>query len=282
MQITHGARMKETVRVHQHRVGEFRFRRLLTGAPGTPGNFVFEMVGTTSNFFSPRHRHNFDQFRYQLEGTFDFDRNGRMKPGVIGYFPEATPYGPQTSAEHSLTVVLQFGGASGSGYMAAEEIEKATSQLKKVGRFEGGIYHRDEGEEGKKNVDGYQALWEHVNGRPMVYPRPRYRDPVMMYPEHYDWLPVAGAPGVSTKRVGAFGERGTEAGFLKLDPGAKYEFTGRRIGFVLDGAGKISADTYEKHTAFLCEIGERAALVAAAPTEILVLRLPVFEEALAA
>ena len=176
--------------------------------------------------------------------------------------------------------VLEIG--AGSGYMAAEEIEKATSQLKKVGRFEGGIYHRDEGEEGKKNVDGYQALWEHVNGRPMVYPRPRYHDPVMMYPEHYDWLPVAGAPGVSTKRVGAFGERGTEAGFLKLDPGAKYEFTGRRIGFVLDGAGKISADTYEKHTAFLCEIGERAALVAAAPTEILVLRLPVFEEALAA
>ena len=44
MQITHGARMKETVRVHQHRVGEFRFRRLLTGTPGTPGNFVFEVL----------------------------------------------------------------------------------------------------------------------------------------------------------------------------------------------------------------------------------------------
>ena len=282
MQITHGARMKETVRVHQHRVGEFRFRRLLTGAPGTPGNFVFEMVGTTSNFFSPRHRHNFDQFRYQLEGTFDFDRNGRMKPGVIGYFPEATPYGPQTFAEHSLTVVLQFGGASGSGYMAAEEIEKATSQLKKVGRFEGGIYHRDEGEEGKKNVDGYQALWEHVNGRPMVYPRPRYHDPVMMYPEHYDWLPVAGAPGVATKRVGAFGERGTEARFLKLDAGAKHRFDGRRIGFVLEGAGEAGSEAYEKHTAFLCESGESITLSASAPTEMLVLGLPEFERAAAA
>jgi hypothetical protein len=282
MQITHAGRMQDTVRVHQHREGSFRYRRLLTGEPGTPGNFVLELVTTTNDFFSPRHRHNFDQFRYQVEGTFDFDRNGKMKPGVLGYFPEATPYGPQSSDEHSLTLTLQFGGASGSGYMAAEQIEIATEALKKLGRFEKGVFHRNEGEEGTRNLDGYQALWEHTSGRPMVYPRPRYHDPIMMYPDHYDWIAIAGSPGVYTKLTGMFTERGTEARFLKLDPGARASFGERKIGFVTHGAGSVGqAGNYERHTAFLADAGETIDITASAPSEILVLGLPHFETAAA-
>ena len=103
--------------------GMFRHRTVAAGEPGTPGNFILEMVRTTDDFFSPRHRHNFDQFRYQLEGEFDFDRNGKMAPGIIGYFPEGTPYGPQSSSVSSLTLVLQFGGASGNGYMTQQQME---------------------------------------------------------------------------------------------------------------------------------------------------------------
>ncbi len=279
MQVVHGSRVEETVRVHKHREGEFRFRRLLTGEPGTPGNFVLEMVTTTHDFFSPRHRHNFDQFRYQLEGDFDFDRNGKMKPGVLGYFPEGTAYGPQTSADHSLTLVLQFGGASGSGYMAAEQIEKGTEALKKHGYFEKGIFHRHDGEEGKKNIDGYQAIWELANGKPMVYPKPRYHDPIMMYPENYEWVADARDAGVWTKRTGAFGELGTECGFLRLEPGARHRAEGRRIYAVLGGTCSLAGQASDKYSVLLCEAGEHADIVATGETTMLVLTLPVFASA---
>ena len=117
MRIVHGDQIEEKIRIHQHRQGMFRYRTVAAGEPGTPGNFILEMVRTTDDFFSPRHKHNFDQFRYQLEGEFDFDRNGKMTPGIIGYFPEGTPYGPQSSSVSSLTLVLQFGGASGNGLL---------------------------------------------------------------------------------------------------------------------------------------------------------------------
>ncbi len=97
MQFVQGDEVPIQQRVHQHRVGTFRHQRIMAGELGTPGNFVFEIVHTIDDFFSPRHRHNFDQFRFQLDGEFDFDRNGKMKPGVLGYFPEGAFYGPQSS-----------------------------------------------------------------------------------------------------------------------------------------------------------------------------------------
>jgi hypothetical protein len=49
-----------------------------TGARATTGNFQFDIGQIEGDFASPRHRHNFDQFRFQLEGTMNFDRNGKM------------------------------------------------------------------------------------------------------------------------------------------------------------------------------------------------------------
>ena len=238
MRIVHGDQVEERIRLHQHRQGMFRHRTVAAGEPGTPGNFILEMVRTTDDFFSPRHRHNFDQFRYQLEGEFDFDRNGKMAPGVIGYFPEGTPYGPQSSSVSSLTLVLQFGGASGNGYMTQQQLEAGTAELKTHGTFEKGVFRRNEGEEGKRNVDGYQAVWEHVNKRPMNYPAQRYHDPIMMSPEHFEWVPVEGAPGVCEKLMGVFTERRCEARFLRLAPQARIRATGRKIYFVLTGDGQ--------------------------------------------
>src|SRR5215467_10416020 len=239
MRIVHGDQVAEKIRIQQHRQGMFRHRTLATGEPGTAGNFILEMVRTTDDFFSPRHRHNFDQFRYQLEGEFDFDRNGKMTPGVIGYFPEGTPYGPQSSSVSSLTLVLQFGGASGNGYMTQEQMEAGTAELKKHGTFEKGVFRRNEGEEGKRNIDGYQAVWEHVNRRPMKYPPQRYQDPILMNPGHFEWVPVEGSPGVCERLMGVFTERKCEARFLRLAPAARIFAPGRKVYFVLTGEGHI-------------------------------------------
>src|SRR5260370_36840098 len=102
---------------HRPRQGKFERRRLLEGETGTPGNFHFQMVRTYGDFFSPRHHHNFDQVRYQIEGTFDFDRNGKMTPGTVAYFPEPAYHAPQPSGRAWLRVGVQFCGASGGAHM---------------------------------------------------------------------------------------------------------------------------------------------------------------------
>jgi hypothetical protein len=277
MRVAHADQVEEKIRIHPRRLDVLRHRTVAAGEPGTPGNFVLEMVRTAADFFLPRRKHSFDQFRYQLEGEFDFDRNGRMTPGTIGYFPEGTPYGPQRSSVRSLTLVLQFGGASGNGYLAREQLDAAGAELEQHGTFEKGAFRRDQDEDGRPDVDGYQAVWEQVNKRPMSYPAPRYHDPIMMAPEHFDWVPVEGAPGVCEKLMGVFTERRCEARFLRLAPQARMAAPGRKVYFVLTGDGRVGGQAYRHYTAVFCERGEEAAFEAETPTEILVLGLPRFD-----
>ena len=99
----------------EHRGGMFHFRNLMEGEPGTIDNFQLSMGRASGDFYSPRHHHNFEQIRFQLEGEADFARDGKMTQGMVGYFPEGAFYGPQTQAPGSapITIVLQMGGASG-------------------------------------------------------------------------------------------------------------------------------------------------------------------------
>jgi hypothetical protein len=258
----------------QHRGGTFHYRHLLEGTSGTIGNFHLGIGHQDGDFASPRHRHNFDQFRFQLEGTSNFDRNGTMTPGTLGYFPEGAAYGPQSSEGRSVTAVLQFGGASGSGYLSPREVAAGTEELKKVGSFAGGIFRRNDDAEGRRNTDAYQAIWEHVNGRRMDYPKPRYRDPIMIDPENYMWLPVAGMPGVSEKPLGTFTERQCAATLIKLARGVTYHAAARCAYLVLAGSGIACEAAYRRLTAFHLADGERADALARDETELLQLTLP--------
>src|SRR5208282_4147299 len=123
------------VRGNEYRGGTLHFRRLLDGPPGTLGNFSLVLAGSAGEYYSPRHRHNFEQVRYQLEGTLDFGRTGKMPPGSIGFFPEGAAYGPQTqrAGEEVLTLVLQCGGASGSGYLGRDEVKQGMEALRSQG-----------------------------------------------------------------------------------------------------------------------------------------------------
>jgi hypothetical protein len=258
----------------QHRGGTFHYRHLLNGTSGTLSNFQFDIGQLEGDFASPRHRHNFDQFRFQIEGTMNFDRNGKMAAGTLGYFPEGAAYGPQSSEGRSVTAVLQFGGASGGGYLSRGEVQAGTEELKKFGTFEGGIFHRNDDSEGRRNTDAYQAIWEHVHGRRMDYPKPRYRDPIMVDPENYEWLPVDRMPGVSYKPLGTFTERQSAATLIKLAGGARYRAGGRSVYLVLSGSGVVHDAPYRPLTAIHLEEGEAADLVARDETELLCLVLP--------
>ncbi len=273
MKIVHGD-MVEWKRGLQHRGGTFHYRRLLNGTPGTLGNFEFNVGQLEGDFSSPRHRHNFDQFRFQIEGAMDFDRNGKMTAGMLGFFPEGAAYGPQSSEGRSVNAVLQFGGASGSGYLSQDEVDEAATALKKIGNFKDGIFRRNDDVEGRRNVDGYQAIWEHTNGRRMEYPKPRYRDPIMVDPTNYEWLPVAGMPGAAEKPLGTFTERQCAATLVRLASGASYRAGGRSVYLVLSGIGIFHHADYRPYTAVYLDLGEEAEVVARDETEILRLVLP--------
>jgi len=273
MKIVHADEV-EWKRGLQHRGGTFHYRHLLEGEAGTVGNFHLGIGQQDGDFASPRHRHNFDQFRFQIEGTMNFDRNGKMAPGMLGYFPEGAAYGPQSSEGCSVTAVLQFGGASGNGYLSPAEVAAGTDELKKFGTFQGGIFRRNDDVDGRRNTDAYQAIWEHVHGRRMDYPKPRYRDPIMVDPENYEWLPIAGVPGASEKSLGTFTERECAAVLFKLAPGTTYRAGGRSVYLVLSGAGRVGEQSYRSLTAIHLSSGEAAEFTARESTELLQLVLP--------
>jgi hypothetical protein len=258
------------------REGTLRTRRLLVGVPRTPGNFSLQL-SSTPTYASPRHRHNFDQVRYQMEGDFDFAADGVMKPGTVAYFPEGTFYGPQSGPLPSTTLVLQFGGASGSGYLSAEEYEQGAAELARHGTFAKGVYTRLKPDGGKINKDAYEAVWEQVNGRPLVYPGERYLRPVFMDSDNFEWMPVADQPGVGCKSLGEFSERRTRVGLYQLKPGANLSLEENSIYFVIKGSGMVGPQQFQQHSTIHVAVGDRAVATAAAESaEFLHIRLPHF------
>lgn len=258
------------------RAGGFSSRRLLDGEQGTPGNFSLQLSLTPDTYFSPRHRHNFDQVRYQLEGEFDFGSDGVMKPGTVAYFPEGTYYGPQSSSSRSLTLVLQFGGASGNGYMSTGQYDRAAAELRERGTFASGAYSVVTPEGRKINKDAYEAVWEQVNGRPLVYPPERYSRPVFMEPQNFAWTPIEGQPGAAAKCLGEFSERRTQIALYRIDPGASLRLAGGSIFFVAAGAGAAGGQEFRKHATLYIPEGASATLTAREAIEALRIGLPQF------
>lgn len=281
MKIVHGDEVPFQ-RGLQYRGGTFHSRTLMEGEPGTIGNFSLVLGRNEGDFFSPRHRHNFEQIRYAFEGTLDFAKTGKLSEGMVGYFPEAVSYGPQSQKEGqvSTALVLQFGGASGSGYLSRDEVKAGMEDLKKYGEFTDGVFRRRDlkdgrdAKDGKVNLDAFQAIWEHVNQRPMTYPKPRYESPLLMDPDHSAWVPVAGAAGVSEKVLGVFTERRTEIALLQIAAGAAHTVRGRGVYFVLSGTGTLDRESFRRMTTLYVDAGESARFQAKETAEILHFGLP--------
>src|SRR5881628_2235150 len=123
------------------REGVLELKVLLTGQDGNKNNYVIMMNRTGSGGWgTPRHRHNFDQLRYILKGTYPYAPGKRMPEGWIAYFPESVHYGPQDRPEGLEMVTFQFGGASGNGFLSVKQREAANEALKKKGEFKKGVF----------------------------------------------------------------------------------------------------------------------------------------------
>ena len=266
------------VRGLEHRGGTFHSRTTAAGEPGTPGNFKFSVSELGTDYSGPRHRHNFDQYRYMLAGESDYGQDGPVHAGMLGYYPEGVPYGPQVNKTPIVCAVLQFGGASGSGYLQPREVKAGMEELKKFGDFKDGIFTRRAdvpgNVSGKRNMDAYQAIWEHVHGREMIYPKGRYDAPIMMDAANYQWAPIKGAPGASEKLFGVFTERRTQARLLRLAPASHYAVAGRGVYLVLSGAGEADGQPLRKYSTVFLEADAHATLRASETTELLHYGLP--------
>ena len=260
---------------NSHRNGGLEFKTILTGAEGTPENYWLTLAKGDGHFFSPRHRHNFDQIRMCMAGRTSIDPKKFMEPGEIGYFPEGTPYGPQKDEGENITLVLQFGAASRSGFLSRRQLRQSTAELGAIGEFKAGVFHRTEGV-GRINQDGFEAVWEHATGRKLAYPAPRYESPIFMHPDNFAWRPAETA-GLRRKTLGVFTERETRLEGFELEAGAKWSPSPERaisFAFVLTGTGTVGAEEYRRQTSVETIAGEQAVYHAATRTEAIRIVIP--------
>ena len=238
--------------VSGHRSGGIDFKRLIQGTPGALDNFELSLVRTAGDYYTPRHRHNFDQVRFCLEGVMNYAPGKNLERGAVGYFPEGTFYGPQQDTAVSVTLVLQMGGASGYGFMSYDQLNAGYQQLCDYGNFQHGVFTRTTAAGHTIRKDGYEAVWEQVMRREVKYPAPRFGEPVVMFPDNFNWIGLGGE--IEVKRLGAFGERGPELSFIRGPRGAKHVTHTRatcELLFVVSGALHASGsdDSIDAHSA---------------------------------
>jgi hypothetical protein len=265
--------------VAQRGGGDVAHKRLFEGEEGSPDHYMLVMSREPKSFFSPRHRHPWDQIRYCLEGKIPIAKGVFVEGGEIAYFPEGVHYGPQEGGEDRIVVLLQFGGASGQGFIGPDRVTRARLELAKDGRFEGGVYTRDT-TQGRKNRDAYEAIWLHVMGGELTYAPPVYKTPIIMRPEALPWLATS-EPGVSAKAIGFFPHRGLSMSAWRIEPGGRRAIPASRalrFLFVTDGDGTTDAGELRRWSAVRLHEGEGAQLLARSRLELLELTVrPVSE-----
>jgi hypothetical protein len=232
---------------------------------------------------TPRHRHNLDQIRLQVEGEWSLTEDIMMLPGMVYYFPESVHYGPQLGKHGSTTLNIQFGGASRNGYIHPHVRARGYHELVQKGYFEKGAYTwiDDKGQRHRK--DAYEAIWEHIQGRKIEYAPPRYDCVVQMNPANYYWIKDPAQPGLARKSLGSFTENNMQVGFVRIDPGATLIVglhTAPELLFIVKGAVLHGGQTYGLHTAFSLEPSEGPTAIEGVDyAELYNVRLPTFAAA---
>jgi hypothetical protein len=279
MEIVQALAVERSGEISSHRGGNIDFRRLHRGPSGEPGNFEWSLIQTTDQYATPRHRHNFDQIHHILEGRHSWGPGQWMPTGSVGYFTEGCFYGPQQGGG-ALQLGLQFGGASGNGFMDYDQLRAGNEALVQRGEFHDGKYTWTDEAGRQHHADGYEAIWEYVHNRPIRYPEPRYASPIVIYPEAMEWRGSSVEAGVSLRHAGTFGERNTSVRFVGVDPSASHvvEAVGTTIlQYVKAGELRTDSGQVVNAGAATCfRSGTTERLTAFEATEIYEIRLPEF------
>ena len=265
-----------------HPTGNIAFQHMLKGDPASPENFMYILGRQDGDFAMPRHRHNFEQIRLPIRGNMHIGPGLTLGEGQVGYFPEGLAYGPQedplgnAKPGERLQLVLQFGGASGYGFMSIEQRRKARDELEKEGTFIGPFFERPDG----KREWGLNTIWQHAFGVKLKYSRPRYRKVVVADPSRFNWLQIAGTTGADHKYMGSFSERGAWIEMVRVLGKCTWTSTdarARRLFVVLSGFGSADRKEVRCLTALDVEAGEMLTLNADETMELFLIGLPPIE-----
>jgi len=167
-------------------------------------------------YYSPRHRHNFDQVRFTLEGAVKYGPI-QTQAGDAVYFPEGVFYGPtEIVSEEALTWTIQTQGPTWGFFPDRPLLEETTAQLASEAELD-----RDNGRirwPSGRWQDSYEAAWERIMGTTMVYPPARFTTPVLLRASAFTWVPIPEAPGVCVKPLARFNETGPYIRMLRIEP----------------------------------------------------------------
>jgi hypothetical protein len=186
-------------------------------------------------FTAPRHRHNFDQIRLTLSGETDYGYEQIARPGDATFFPAGAYYGPERF-EAAEIFLLQWS----PDWVTREQSNAAYAELAKVGEFKDGfyVYTGEDGQEVRK--DGTNAVWEAVNGKPLVIPSPKYQQPILMRPEGFEWQRKSG--NLSVKDLGHFTDEDLNIVTYRWSEGAVLRLSAERTYILWIGSGAASLD----------------------------------------
>ena len=271
-----------------HPESSLHLHYLFEGEDNTPENYQFALGHKTGKFFVVRHRHNFEQFRFAVKGPLSVHPGKSITTGKLCYFPEGAPYGPQdepADQEDRWELIVQFGGASGAGYVSTNQFRDAYAALSEKGEFKDNLYVVDEGKTTEKKVFGLNPMWEYTFGKKIKIPKPRYDSPIFVNPAAFRWLPQK-EQGVFRKPLGTFSEQEVVAEQWRIETGAtltleKQEAT--RLMFVLEGKGSDEEGaTMEERFALRLKPNKSGKITAQKPMLLISYILPVLTDVLSA
>ena len=236
------------------RIGSQNQKFLLLGKENTPWNYSFRYSwGKEGNSWgTPRHRHTFDQIRWEIKGDYSLTEEETMPEGWVGFFPESVFYGPQAKDDGVVQLTAQFAGVNGQYVSRRQNIEIQEKLIAEGGSFEGGMYvwHDENGERHQK--ESGQACDEYFFGRKIEYSTPRYRNYILMNPEAFAWRKHPDLAGVGRRFLGSYTERDVRIEFLQLDPGSQMPYGTHpsvELLYVVEGSITCQDQTYGPQTA---------------------------------
>lgn len=284
MQINHPDNVAGGARESDIRSGKRDGRCLLEGEEGAPNNYhlSYNQGGEGGTMWTtPRHRHNSEHFRHPLEGDYVMSPKVVIPAGWVAYVPESVYYGPQEQSPNLKMVLTHCGGPSGYGFPSHRQKREARKTLTaKGGTFKNGIYTYVDENGAHHNQDSFEALWEEIFGRRIVYPPPRFHDFVLMNPHSFSWIKDTENPGIARKMLGSFTERDTRVGFIRGDTNAAIPFgteNSPEAIFIKEGSLSFDGQVYGPLTAFGIKAAEApVSLTVADECELWYVKFPEF------